>query len=174
MTKLPPGVDINNLIDDIRILSWEAADILLTYSDIIKNSEKKFEILKNKNINEPVTLADLEVNELIIKRINKKYSEVNWGILSEENFKFKTNHYDKNGDWLWVLDPLDGTKDFIQGTGNYAMHLALNFKQKPYLGFVLIPDKINYGFRMEIKHGVKKEMDQNLNRYAKLIRILKK
>ena len=42
---------------------------------------------------------------------------------------------------MWVLDPLDGTKDFIQGTGNYAMHLALNFKQKPYIGFVLIPDK---------------------------------
>ena len=36
-----------------------------------------------------------------------------------------------NGDWLWVLDPLDGTKDFIQGTSNYAMHLALNYKQKP-------------------------------------------
>ena len=44
-------------------------------------------------------------------------------------------------DWVWVLDPLDGTKDFIQGTGNYAMHLALNFRQKPYIGFVLIPDK---------------------------------
>ena len=38
---------------------------------------------------------------------------------------------------LWVLDPLDGTKDFIQGTGNYAMHLALNFKQKPIVGLVL-------------------------------------
>ena len=41
---------------------------------------------------------------------------------------------------MWVLDPLDGTKDFIQKTGNYAMHLALNFKKKPYIGFVLIPD----------------------------------
>jgi len=42
---------------------------------------------------------------------------------------------------LWVIDPLDGTKDFIQGTGNYAMHLGLNYKNKPYLGFVLIPFK---------------------------------
>ena len=47
----------------------------------------------------------------------------------------------KNSDWLWVLDPLDGTKDFIQGTGNYAMHLALNYKQKPFIGIVLIPEK---------------------------------
>ena len=46
-----------------------------------------------------------------------------------------------NSDWLWVLDPLDGTKDFIQGTGNYAMHLALNYKQKPFLGVVLILSK---------------------------------
>ncbi len=141
MIKLPNGVNVNNLIDDLKNLSWQAADILLTYSDIIKNSEKKSEILKNKNINDPVTLADLEVNELIIKRINQKYPDVNWGILSEENFKIKTNYYDLNKDWLWVLDPLDGTKDFIQGTGNFAMHLALNYKRKPYIGIVLIPEK---------------------------------
>ena len=40
MIKLPDGVDINNLIDDLINFSWEAADILLTYSDIIENSEK--------------------------------------------------------------------------------------------------------------------------------------
>ena len=38
-------------------------------------------------------------------------------------------------------DPLDGTKDFIQGTGNYAMHLALTYKQKAHIGIVLIPEK---------------------------------
>ncbi|MBO8240469.1 3'(2'),5'-bisphosphate nucleotidase CysQ [Prochlorococcus marinus XMU1412] len=141
MIKLPNGVNVNNLIDDLKNLSWEVADILLTYSDIIKKSEKKSEILKNKNINDPVTLADLEVNELIIKRINQKYPNVNWGILSEENFKIKTNYYDRNTDWLWVLDPLDGTKDFIQGTGNFAMHLALNYKRRPHIGIVLIPEK---------------------------------
>ena len=41
-----------------------------------------------------------------------------------------------NSEFLWVLDPLDGTKDFIQGTSNYAMHLALNHNQKPLLGIV--------------------------------------
>ena len=59
MIKLPNGVNVNDLIYDLKNFSWEAADILLTYSDIIKNSENKFEILKNKNINDPVTLADL-------------------------------------------------------------------------------------------------------------------
>ncbi len=141
MTKLPPGVDINNLIDDIRILSWEAADILLYYSKFLEDSNDKRNILKNDNEEDPVTLADLKVNEVIIKRINEKYTNINWDILSEENVKISSQVLDSKNDWMWVLDPLDGTKDFIQGTGNYAMHLALNFKHKPYIGFVLIPDK---------------------------------
>ncbi len=141
MIELPTGVDINNLIDDIRIMSWQAADILLYYSKLLENSDCKRNILKNNNEDDPVTLADLKVNELIIKKINEKYKNIKWDILSEENVKISSGNFDSKTDWMWVLDPLDGTKDFIQGTGNYAMHLALNFKQKPYIGFVLIPDK---------------------------------
>ncbi len=141
MIELPSGVGINNLIDDIRILSWQAADILLYYAKLLENSDDKRNIVKNNNEDDPVTLADLKVNELIIKGINEKYKNINWDILSEENVKISSKTFDSKTDWIWVLDPLDGTKDFIQGTGNYAMHLALNFKQKPYIGFVLIPDK---------------------------------
>jgi len=141
MIKLPSGVDINNLIDDIRSFSWQAADILLYYSNLLENSDDKRYILKNNNEDDPVTLADLKVNELIIKRISQKYKNVSWEILSEENVKIDLINLDSNSNWRWILDPLDGTKDFIQGTGNYAMHLALNFKHKPYIGFVLIPDK---------------------------------
>ncbi len=140
MIELPSGVDINNLIDDIRIFSWQAADILLYYSELLEDSNYKKNILKNNDEEDPVTLADLKVNEIIIKRINEKYKNTNWDILSEENVKTSKTFVTKN-DWLWVLDPLDGTKDFIQGTGNYAMHLALNYRQKPYIGFVLIPGK---------------------------------
>ena len=140
MIKLPSGVEINNLVDDLRSFSWDAADILLYYANSIKKLEQKNEILKNKNNNDPVTLADLEVNDLIINRINQKYQDTNWEILSEENFKIESNYFN-NVDWLWVLDPLDGTKDFIQGTQNYAMHLALNYKRRPFIGVVLIPEK---------------------------------
>ena len=151
MIKLPYGVDINTLIDNLRSFSWEASDILLYYANSNKKLEQKNEILKNKNHDDPVTLADLEVNELIINRINQKYQDTNWDILSEENFKIKSN-YSNNFDWLWVLDPLDGTKDFIQGTQNYAMHLALNYKRKPCIGIVLIPEKdelwISYGEKL--------------------------
>ena len=141
MIKLPSGLDINNLIDDLRIFSWEAYEILIYYSQIIKDTNSKSNFLHNINNEDPVTLADLKVNEIIIKRINEKYKNISWEILSEENVKISTQNCDTDADWLWVLDPLDGTKDFIQGTINYAMHLALNYKQKPYIGIVLIPER---------------------------------
>ncbi len=141
MFKLPIGVDINNLIDDLRFFSWEASDILLHYSKRLKNREYSKEIIKTKSKLEPVTIADIEVNDLIIKRINKNYKEVAWNILSEENVKTGDDIFVANSQWIWILDPLDGTKDFIQGTENYAMHLALNYDKKPYIGLVLIPEK---------------------------------
>ena len=141
MTKLPAGVDINNLIDDLRIFSWEVADILLFYSKKLKDSNYKEKIIRSENIEDPVTLADLEVNDLIIKRINEIYKNVCWEILSEENVKKSSKGLDLKSKFLWILDPLDGTKDFIQGSGNYAMHLALNCDQKPHVGLVLIPEK---------------------------------
>ena len=141
MINLPSGVDINKLIDDLKIFSWEASEILLYYSQILKDSKDKSNILKNDNIEDPVTEADLKVNEIIIQRIHEKYNDVNWEILSEENVKISSNNCDVNNDWVWVLDPLDGTKDFMQGTSDFAMHLALNYRKKPYIGVVLIPEK---------------------------------
>ena len=163
MVILPNGVDINNLIDDLRTLSWEAAEILIHYSNILRNPNTRDCIIKNKNDESPVTKADLEVNEIIIRRITEKYKGVCWEILSEENVKLESENIDINAKWLWVLDPLDGTKDFIQGTNNYALHLALNYKQTPYIGIVLIPKKnelwVSDGTEVwcESKNGLKKK-----------------
>ena len=171
MIKLPSGIDINNLIDDLRIFSWEAADILLFYSKIIKDGKNKKDIIKTKNNDEPVTAADLKVNEIIIKRIKEKYKDTEWEILSEENSKCEYSFAKKTPDWLWILDPLDGTKDFIQGTSNYAMHLGLNYKNKSMLGLVLIPAKeelwIGYGGKVwcERRDGSRKKcmISSNMN-----------
>ena len=141
MIKLPQSVDINNLIDDLRIFSWEASEILLYYSKILRNVNSNSNILEKVDFSNPVTIADLKVNDLIIKRINEKYQNIDWEILSEENVKDKIDNSKNKSDWIWILDPLDGTKDFIQGTENYAMHLALCYKNRPYLGVVLIPEK---------------------------------
>ena len=141
MFKLPFGVVVTNLIDDLRIFSWEASEILINYSQILKDPNCKKEIIKTNLAEGPVTVADLKVNDLIIKRINENYKNVSWDILSEENVKTSSDNFEKNSKWLWILDPLDGTKDFIQGTGDYAMHLALNYEKNPYIGVVLIPEK---------------------------------
>ena len=140
MTQLPSKVDIHNLIEFLRNISWEAADIFIHYSQILKESAYKKNLMINSNEDDPVTKVDLKVNEFIIRRIKNEYENVNWGILSEENTKISRDPDTRKFDWLWILDPLDGTKDFIQGTGNYAMHLALNFKNKIFLGIVLIPE----------------------------------
>ncbi len=139
--KLPIGVDIDNLISDLINLSWEASEILIYYSKKLKDKNYKKKIIEKTNIKDPVTVADLQVNELIFKRINEKYPNVDWEFLSEEDAKLSNAVCGKESDWLWILDPLDGTRDFIQGTGNYAMHLSLNFKDRPYIGFVLIPER---------------------------------
>ena len=141
MNKIPFDLDINDLIDDLRNFSWEAAEILFYYSGMLKEGKNKRNIIKSQLGEDPVTLADLKVNELIIRRINDKYGKYNWGILSEESYKLNREILETKSDWEWIIDPLDGTKDFIQGTGNYAMHLALNYKNRPYLGIVLIPEK---------------------------------
>ena len=138
---LPEGLDINYLIDDLRCFSWEAAEILLFYSNQLRNEKAKKDLIKTKHNNEPVTLADLKVNDLIIKRIREKYQKVKWHLLSEENGIIKFNYEDISTNWLWVLDPLDGTRDFLQKTSNYALHLALNYKNKPKIGIVLIPER---------------------------------
>ena len=139
--NLPEELDLDYLIDDLRRLSWEAADIMLFYSNQLRKEKSKKDFIKTKDKNEPVTLADLEVNELIINHIREKYQKVKWHLLSEENGIIKFNKEDINTNWLWVLDPLDGTRDFIQRTSDYALHLALNYKNKPQIGIVLIPQR---------------------------------
>ena len=141
MISLPSGIDNKSLIDDLKIFSWEASDALLYYAQILKDTNNKSNILKNDNIDDPVTAADLKVNQIIIQSINENYKNIGWEILSEENVKSAPFESDKTISWKWILDPLDGTKDFIQGTSNYAMHLALNYKDNPYIGIVLIPEK---------------------------------
>ena len=164
MVKIPFGLDIYNLIDDLRNFSWEAADILLYYSKILKSSENKDKIIKTKRNEDPVTLADLEVNDMIIRRINEKYKGITWSFLSEESVKVKSQIFQMQSEWQWILDPLDGTRDFIQGSGDYAMHLALNYKQKPYIGVVLIPERdelwISYekNILCETSNGLKKKI----------------
>ena len=74
----------------------------------LKDSNYKSNILENDNINNPVTSADLKVNEIIIQRINEKYKKVNWDILSEESVKVATESFNINSDW--IIPPEDALR----------------------------------------------------------------
>ena len=180
MFYLPEGIDINKLIDDLRLFSWSASDILLKYSKYIKDRKYKNDFIKNKENNEPVTLADLDVNNFISDNLQNKYTNIDWDILSEETINAKSQKRITTN-WLWVLDPLDGTKDFIQSTGNYAMHLALNYRNRPVIGIVLIPEReelwIANGKEVwcENKNGIRKKHNlSNIKDLEKMIIVTSK
>ena len=78
MIKLPSGVKIKNLIDDLRIISKEASETLLYYSQIVGDAKNKSNILKNENKDDPVTIADITVNDLIIQKIKEIYQKLRY------------------------------------------------------------------------------------------------
>ncbi len=140
MTNLPKNVDPKVLLCNLRELSWNVSDILQSYNnDFISQEDftKKLDIKKlSKGL---VTKADLEVSDLIKEKLRDLYPKISWGFLSEEDDN-KRNKPIKN-EWVWIIDPLDGTSDFVNRTGEFAMHLALYFKKEIIIGIVLIPSE---------------------------------
>ncbi|MBU0581504.1 MAG: 3'(2'),5'-bisphosphate nucleotidase CysQ [Candidatus Margulisbacteria bacterium] len=86
----------------------------------------------------PLTEADRKSNEIInygLKKIDQQIP-----ILSEENKNISyTNR--ENWQYFWLVDPLDGTKEFIKKNGEFTVNIALIYERKPILGVVYIPAK---------------------------------
>ncbi|MGO3182943.1 MAG: 3'(2'),5'-bisphosphate nucleotidase CysQ [Aequorivita sp.] len=87
-----------------------------------------------KSDNSPLTKADLASHEIIISYLN----ETDIPILSEEG---KHLSYDirKTWDKLWIVDPIDGTKEFIKKNGEFTVNIALVENQIPILGVIYVP-----------------------------------
>lgn len=99
---------------------------------IIYNSEFDSEI---KLDNTPVTKADILSHNRIVTFLRKHFSEDE--IISEEDDTLIPNF---NGR-VWVIDPLDGTKDFIQKTGDFSILISLFENNLPILGITYLPTK---------------------------------
>lgn len=138
---LPAGVALEPLLAELRRLAWGAADILLAYANGEQPPHGFPPALSVEDGGDgPVSAADLAVNQWLLQGLSAAYPEAPWTLLSEETAKEQlTAGEPLAGDWLWILDPLDGTKDFLQGTGEYAVHLALAHRGEPVLGVVLLP-----------------------------------
>lgn len=139
---LPAGVSQEALLTELRRLSWGAADILRAYACGEQPPHGFPKALSVDNGGEgPVSAADLAVNEWLLEGLSGAFPDAGWTLLSEETAKEQlTEGETLPAEWLWILDPLDGTKDFLQGTGEYAVHLALVRGNRPVLGVVLLPE----------------------------------
>ncbi len=139
---LPAGVDKEALLTELRRLSWGAADILRAYA---RGEQPPHDFPMALSVDEggegPVSAADLAVNKWLLDGLSAAFPKAEWTLLSEETAKEQlTEGQPLPAEWLWILDPLDGTKDFLQGTGEYAVHLALVRDKRPLIGVVLLPE----------------------------------
>jgi len=98
--------------------------------------------VEHKADKSPLTLADKRSHEIIVSDLR----EFGIPILSEEG---KDVSYDERKKWdrLWIVDPLDGTKEFIKRNGEFTVNIALVEKGTPVMGVIFVPDrnKLYYG-----------------------------
>ena len=97
------------------------------------NEGLKIEI---KNDKSPVSNGDLRANELITKKILELTPNVK--IISEETVDLKEKNKSKI---FWLIDPIDGTKEYIAGKDEYTLNAALVVNKVPVLGIVGVPKK---------------------------------
>jgi 3'(2'), 5'-bisphosphate nucleotidase len=99
----------------------------------VYNSEFKVELKDDKS---PLTEADKRGND----KINTYLIPTNIPIISEEN---KQTDYSERKNWIecWIVDPLDGTKEFVKRNGEFTVNIALIKNGKPSLGVIYVPVK---------------------------------
>ena len=109
-------------------------DVLAGAADIVGRFYRTGAAVVNKSDGSPLTQADTEVNDFLKSRLLDLLPDAGW--LSEETID---NPDRLAKDWVWVVDPLDGTKEFTQGNPEFAISIGLVFRQQPVMGGVINP-----------------------------------
>mgnify|MGYP000111905998 FL=1 len=98
-----------------------------------------------KSDNTPVSNGDIEVNKILTSRINEITPNI--VIVSEESASHKTDNDLKD---FWLIDPIDGTRDYINNRDEFTLNAALILSKKPVIGIITAPAKrrvfYSYGF----------------------------
>lgn len=102
-----------------------------------------FEVEK-KSDNSPLTIADKNCNQVIEQFLK----ETNLPVLSEEGASVDFAER-KKWQYSWLVDPLDGTKEFIKRNGEFTVNIAMIFKGEPIMGVIYVPVKQHLYFAME-------------------------
>jgi len=145
---------LNNL--DLKKTTEDLLDTFLKAGKIAKEISQKGVKITIKSDKTPVTDGDLAVDELLRSKI--KILTPNINIISEETVNLKIKNKEKT---FWLIDPIDGTKDYIKKNDEYTLNAALIINLKPAIGIVYAPAKnrlfFSYGKNcaFEINNGKK-------------------
>jgi 3'(2'), 5'-bisphosphate nucleotidase len=128
---------MKSLIDPVVTLAIDAGrEILEVYSS-------DFEV-QSKDDDSPLTQADLAAHHCIVAGLEALTPDI--PIISEES---ELPDFEERSQWdrYWIIDPLDGTKEFVNRNGEFTVNIALIDKQKPVFGVVHVPvqDKTYWG-----------------------------
>ena len=147
--------------------SQELKSIVESLSSVMEEAGKKsIEIfdkglkIKMKEDNSPVTNGDLEVNNILTTKI--KNLTPNIPIISEETVDLNLKNTLKT---YWLIDPIDGTREYISGKDEYTLNAGLIINKLPALGIIGVPKKerifFSYckGNSFLLEKGIKKNLD---------------
>jgi len=121
--------DLTKLVPEIKKISCQAGDRIL---DIY---ETDFSV-ENKQDNSPLTAADLAAHKIICEKLSTLTPSI--PILSEESSHISFSER-KNWNQYWLVDPLDGTREFIKRNGEFSVNIALIEGHRSILSVIHIP-----------------------------------
>lgn len=117
---------------DADTLAMRLASVALEAGRLLRSLEQAVTGQRLKEDGTPTTNADLAAEDLIISRLNRDWSGVS--VVAEE-----TANAESPSETFFLVDPLDGTGDFIHGTGEYSVNIALVRKGRPVAAVVSAP-----------------------------------
>jgi len=132
-------------IEETKKITLSLIDAFNQAGNIALNLRNVGLIKKIKADNTPVTNGDLEVNKILTKKIAEITPNIL--IISEENSEHKN---DKRLNNFWLIDPIDGTNDYMNNRDEFTLNAALILNKKPVIGIITAPAKkrIFYSYSM--------------------------
>ena len=118
----------NEELISAKVAARNAGKILMNH---YKLSNKA---VKMKGLDNPVTIADYKADKYLFNFLLSEFPDDGW--LSEETVD-TYERLDKTR--VWIVDPLDGTKEFIEGIPHFAVSIALVYKNEPVVGVIYNP-----------------------------------
>ncbi|WP_199610368.1 3'(2'),5'-bisphosphate nucleotidase CysQ [Flocculibacter collagenilyticus] len=144
------------MLEDVKVIAQKAGHAIL---EIYQH--KDYEQF-SKDDNSPVTTADYASNDVLMTELEELYPDI--PIISEETAHVSLNAR-KNWQRYWLLDPMDGTQEFISRSGDFAVCIALVENGWPVMGIIYWPIKDSFYYAVA-GHGAYKQTDKGITRLA--------